>query len=601
MKKFFGSLGSFFSNLAYMLKLMFIISPAFFILAALSSLISGVGGVLQPYLLGKIIDGLLGEAEFVKIIICAVLVIAFLYLAKLNQRMLFSMNRVVTEKLGIHMEEQILDAMDNVRISQMDSPEFQNRVEQAKNLTKRTPHSIFMNLLGMITLAATAIGFIILLAQLNILYLLILIASCILVGIVNRKYEENVMFCLFANTPERRKSSYFSSLLTQRENLEEIHQYNAMAFFKRLFKFNADTQIERSWKIFRKNGFLYSLAAVVSYAGCGVVYVLILREAFLGRISVGDVAMYLSATIGIQGLLLQLIDGVTQLPEDCAVMRNYRSLLDELRASKKESPKDLPDTVSTEGAAVAAFNNVSFAYPGSENKVFDSQSFTIARGEHVAVVGINGAGKTTLVRLLCGMYDEYEGDILLNGHDLRTMSNEDRSKSVAVMFQSYLKPSIQLGEAVSLCGADEQNHERLERVLRECDYCPEEGTAVELTRMFAPNGLIPSGGQWQRIALARMLYRDSDICVLDEPSAALDPQAEDKVFKLIADLERNKTVIFVTHRLASVRSVDKILFIDSTGKIHSSDHNTLMATNPEYNALYTAQAEKYVDQDNEQS
>ena len=596
MKKFFGAIGSFFSNLAYMLKLMFIISPAFFILAALSSLISGVGGVLQPYLLGKIIDGLLGGTEFVKIVLCAVLVIAFLYLAKLNQRLLFSMNRVVTEKLGIHMEGQILDAMDNVRISQMDSPEFQNRVEQAKNLTKRTPHSIFMNLLGMITLAATAVGFVILLIRLNVWYLLILIASCILVGIVNRRYEENVMSCLFANTPERRKASYFSSLHTQRENLEEIHQYNAMSFFKRRFRLNADTQIQRSWRIFRKNGLLYSLAAIVSYAGCGGVYVLILREAFLGRISVGDVAMYLSATIGIQGLLLQLIDGVTQLPEDCAVMRNYRSLLDELRTSEKAAQEEPSTVAAPDDPAVAAFNNVSFAYPDSEKSVFKSQSFTIDRGEHVAVVGINGAGKTTLVRLLCGMYDEYDGSILLNGRDLRTMDNEERSKSVAVMFQSYLKPSVQLGEAVSLCDADGQDPGRLDRVLTECDYYPEEGTSAELTRMFAPNGLIPSGGQWQRIALARMLYRDSEIYILDEPSAALDPQAEDKVFRLIAELERDKTVIFVTHRLASVRSVDKILFIDSAGEIHSSDHSTLMATNSEYNALYTAQAGKYVDQ-----
>lgn len=593
MKRLRENFRKFISNIGYMFCLIMKSAPLYFILAIVMSVFTGLGTVFQAYFLSKILDGLTIGLQFTTICLYAVAILAWNYVTKLQNRMLFSMNRVVTEDIGTRMEKEILEAMDHVDAATLDNPQIQNRIEQAKNLTKRVPHSIFMNLLGMLGLIATTIGFITLLWKLEWWYVFVILLSSVFIFIINNRYEENVVAYLFAGSVERRKTAYYSSLLTQRENIEEIHQYNAMGYFKKEYAFNAKKQINRFWGIFRSYSLLYTGAALISYIGCGLVYILILRKAFLGEITVGEVTMYLTACITLQGITIELIDGICALPPDCIVLENYTSLLKELNTPKKEEKKSFSVPCSDDHVCIQ-FEDVSFSYPNTDHKIFEHASFTIQSGQRAAIVGINGSGKTTLVRLLSGMYTSFEGNIYINGVEIRSMSPEERQKAVAVMYQNYLKPSLSVKDAVTFGAECSDEEQKIKDILKQCDFSVE-NLDTELTKQFDRNGLTPSGGQWQRLALARMLFRDCSIYVLDEPSAALDPQAEDELFKLIEAMSGSKTVLFITHRLASVRNADTIIFIDSAGTVWQAAHSEMMNINKEYNSLYTKQASKYTD------
>jgi ABC-type transport system involved in cytochrome bd biosynthesis fused ATPase/permease subunit len=175
------------------------------------------------------------------------------------------------------------------------------------------------------------------------------------------------------------------------------------------------------------------------------------------------------------------------------------------------------------------------------------------------------------------------------------MSKGDMQKAISVLFQNYIKPSMSLREAVSYSSGD-SDLERINHAINQGQLDVEmfpNGIDTQLTKNFDRDGIIPSGGQWQKIALARMFYRNTGVFILDEPSAALDPQAEDEVFRLINEMKGEKTILFITHRLASVLSSDTVIYLDETGKAHQNTHEELMKENEKYKKLYLTQANKY--------
>ena len=579
----FQFLAKVFDNLGYILKIMLTTAPLFLVLTLLFSLFSGLGNVAQSFFIGKIVDGVTLSASFLSVIPYAVAIIVFQLLAKLQNRTLFALNRVVTEEISVKMEGDILDLTSSISLSKMDEPGFLNRMEQARNLVKRTPNSVFMILFGAVSLLAGTVGYVVILSRINFLYVLILIACSVLVFAANNRYEDNVMGFLFAMSPERRKMTYFSDLLTKRDSFEEIRSYHAAEYFQKEYQKNARKQINASWGIFRRHTAFYSLAALLAYAGCGLVYILIIRRACLGQISLGDMTMFLTACLGFQAGLTELTDGLCSLPPQLNALQNYRDVVSELKAQKPVGAFQ-PAGVSGTGRPLVQVEDLTFSYPGTEKNVLNHISFQIQKGECVALVGTNGSGKTTLVRLLSGFYEGYQGKI-------------QTASTPAVLFQNYLKPSLTVGESISYSAVDDGNREKISEVLEKSGYPSDnlpKGLDTSLTRTFAKDGVIPSGGQWQRLALARMFYQDSPLYILDEPSAALDPQAEDEVFRLLASMKGEKSILFITHRLASVSIADKVIYLNPQGQAVQGTHQELMENCPPYRELYELQSSKYL-------
>ena len=386
-------------NLQYVVGFILRIAPLFFALAMFGAILAGFGGVCQSYFISKILDGIIENRSYMILSTYAVIIILFQAVLKLQNRLLFALNRVVTEEIGNDMEYQILSKLDKVPVSKMDDPKFLSRLEQARNLTKRTPNSVLMQLFGSVSLLVGTIGYVVILGQINFYYILILAISTIWVLIANNQYEENVMAYLFSMSPQRRKMAYYSDVMLNRENFEEIRSYNAMNYLRHKFQVAAKDQLKASKAIFGKYAYTYALATCTAYAGCGVVYLLIIYQAIQGTVSIGDAAMFLTACIGFQAGLTELIDGICALPPQLHAIDHYRKTLEELDESIVVSTDIKVNTVKADPLIEA--KNLSFAYPGTEKIIIRNATFTICSGECVALVGKNGSGSISKSQHYC--------------------------------------------------------------------------------------------------------------------------------------------------------------------------------------------------------
>jgi ABC-type multidrug transport system fused ATPase/permease subunit len=252
------------------------------------------------------------------------------------------------------------------------------------------------------------------------------------------------------------------------------------------------------------------------------------------------------------------------------------------------------------------FDHVSFRYPGTERDVLCDVSMKLDPGETLVLVGLNGAGKTTLLKLLTRLYDPTGGRILLDGHDLREYDVDDLYRMFGIIFQDYGKYADSVAENIRY---GDIHKERIEENIHEAarQSAAEEfiqalpdGYETPLMRIFEPNGRELSIGQWQKLAIARAFYGESDVLILDEPTASLDPLAEQEIFRQFDLLREDKTTIFVSHRLSSATVADQVIVLEDGQVIENGTHLELMALEGKYHKLFSTQAERYISKQEEE-
>ncbi|MBR2987954.1 MAG: ATP-binding cassette domain-containing protein, partial [Clostridia bacterium] len=252
------------------------------------------------------------------------------------------------------------------------------------------------------------------------------------------------------------------------------------------------------------------------------------------------------------------------------------------------------------------FKNVSFSYPGTDRKVLKNINLRLDPCDTVVLVGLNGAGKTTLLKLLTRLYDPTEGVILLDGHDIREYDPKELYKIFGIIFQDFGKYAFSVKENIAFSRyRDEIDMARVteaaeQSASREFIENLPDGYDTPLMRYFEKNGIELSIGQWQKLSVARAFYSDSDILILDEPTASLDPMAEQEIFNQFDRLKKDKTTIFVSHRLSSATTANKIVVLKYGEIIEMGDHQSLMAKGGEYYTLFSTQAKRYISTENEQ-
>lgn len=353
---------------------------------------------------------------------------------------------------------------------------------------------------------------------------------------------------------------------------------------------------------FRYNG----LGSLAGFAMNLTIYLTVGMRALAGLFPVGSIVQYV-------GGIGQFVSGFTTFAAQITLLNsNVEALELILRYLGMGEPEEKSGLIGRGGGQCGGktvleeplrsadsleieFRNVSFTYPGTESKALDNLSFAIHPGEKLAVVGVNGSGKTTMIKLLCGLYEPDQGEILVNGRDIRELDQEACRKLFGVVFQDFQLFSFGLGQ--NLAGSRIYDGERARAALEEAGFGARlAGMDLEtsLYKDFNPQGVEISGGEAQKIAIARALYRQAPILILDEPTAALDPQAEYEVYEKLNHISENRTAIFISHRMSSCRFCGRILVLDGGRLVQEGSHEELLRdSGGRYFALWHAQEQYY--------
>lgn len=325
----------------------------------------------------------------------------------------------------------------------------------------------------------------------------------------------------------------------------------------------------------------------------GVAYVYLLKAVLDGGLSASAFLLYFTAISGFTTWIGGILDDCSAVYQESQGIGAVLAYIDCEEPFRFEGGRPLPDTTSCE----LRLENVTFRYPGSEKNLFEHLDLTVHPGEKLAVVGLNGAGKTTLVMLLCGFYDPNEGRVTLNGIDIREFDRREYYRLLCAVFQKFSVLDVTIAENVAQ-RADDIDMDRVWQCLElaglaDFVHSLPDSVRTHVGRDVFLDGTLFSGGQTQRLMLARALYKGGPILVLDEPTAALDPIAESDLYEKYSEMSAGKTSLFISHRLASTRFCDRILFLADGKIIEEGTHETLLAENGEYAKLYEIQSRYY--------
>ena len=397
---------------------------------------------------------------------------------------------------------------------------------------------------------------------------------------------------------ERRQMNYYSDVLVNKDMVKEIRLLDLSdTFIDRFMRVFSD-YYRGVRKLITQESTFQIIFGVLTVATNLYFYLHIAKDVFSGNILIGDYTLYTTAIVSIASCVTTLINTSATIYEGTLFIDNLISFMKEKQTlvARIAEPRKI-----THGAShTIEFDNVSFRYPGTERDVLKNVNLKFTADDTVVLVGLNGAGKTTLIKLLTRLYDPTEGCIYLDGYDIRDYDVKDLYSMFGIVFQDFGKYAVSVSENIAFGDIHKQySDEDVKRSAKEAnaiDYISElpDGFDTPLMRIFEKNGIELSGGQWQKLAIARAFYAESDVLILDEPTAALDPIAEKNVFDQFDRLRENKMTIFVSHRLSSATDADIIVVLEGGQVIETGTHSELMAKGGKYYELFSVQAEKYV-------
>lgn len=396
----------------------------------------------------------------------------------------------------------------------------------------------------------------------------------------------------------RAYSHYYSSLMRDKKKSMDLRMYKQLEMAE--YYQNSVNMFgvgSRSAKMSATSiGVCQGVSTAVSALLSGVVYVFVGLKAIGGAFGVGSVTQYVSAITRLTGFVSQLLDVIGHMRTNAGFLKTTYEFL------------DIPNTMyqgslTTEKRAdrqyEVEFQDVSFKYPGSDMWALRHVNIKFRVGKRLAIVGENGSGKTTFIKLLCRLYDPQEGQILLNGIDIRKYRYDDYMNIFSIVFQDFQLMSQPLGANVA--GDIEYDKRRAQKVLEDAGFSErfasmENGLDTMLYKEISDDGVDVSGGEAQKIAIARALYKDAPFIILDEPTAALDPIAEAEIYSRFNDIAGDKTAIYISHRLSSCKFCDEIVVFQEGAVIQQGTHDELVADKSgKYYELWNAQAQYYTE------
>lgn len=519
---------------------------------------------------------------------------ALAIISDMLSRAITLMDSLLGDLFSNHTSVRIMEHAATLDLDQFEDAVFYDKLERARQQTVgRTIllSQVMGQVQDLITMGFLAVG----LMAFNP-WLIVLLLIAIIPAFLGESHFNDQSYALTrGQTPERRELDYVRYLGASDETAKEVKIFDLSGFiidrFKQLSnKFYWDNRrlsIQRSlW------GTFFAMLGSIGYYAA---YVYIIIKAVEGTVSIGELAFLAGSFRQLRSLLEGILTRFTAVSQGAIYLRDFFEFFDiKPKIKLADKPLPFPKTIQ-EGFT---FEDVGFKYINSERWANRHLNFTLQPGEKLALVGENGAGKTTLVKLLARLYDPTEGRILLDGHDLRDYDLADVRLNVGIIFQDYLRYQMTFAQNIAVGNiAQKENRPLIENSARQslADKLAARLPGAydqQLGKRFA-DGVELSGGEWQKVALARAYMRDAQLLILDEPTSALDARAEYDVFQRFAELTKGKSAVLISHRFSTVRMADRILVLEKGELIEIGSHEELLIKGGRYAELFDLQAMGY--------
>lgn len=478
-----------------------------------------------------------------------------------------------------------------------ENPKILNDIESAWTSVSNNDTGIegmFHKLFGVFGSIIAFMGYVTIVATLSPLVLAYLIINVLITYFLNLKVKRYEYGRKNDIADINRKSNYIYKTMYDFSYGKDIRIYRLNKWLSNKFKNFKKNHVG----IYKKIQYKYFKAAVVDVLLLlvreGIIYAYLIYQVLYRGMSIGNFSMYFITIGGFAAWMQNIMNDLAHINTQNLYLNDFRDFLEIKDEDETENPVNMPKELPYG----IEFKNVSFKYPNTNRYIYKDISLKITKGQRLAIVGINGAGKTTFVKLLTRLYQPTEGEILLNGINIKKFTKEEYYKIFSVVFQDIKMLAFTVEENVALTHKDNINREKVIEAIDMAGMSEKinslhKGIDTSVLKILDNNGIEFSGGQNQRIALARALYKDGNVVILDEPTAALDPIAEYNMYKDFDKIIGDKTAVYISHRLASTRFCDAIAFFEN-GKVKEyGTHDELLKKNGSYAEMFNVQAQYY--------
>ncbi len=576
--------------------------PGFTVSLAAMALIGGVLPGATAWISKLLIDAVVGAANHgggAAVVHRVVILVALQLALYLGSALLSSLQTLVQSALqeltGNRVQLTLMEHANRLDLAFFEDPKFYDSLQQAQREATQRPLGMVQQLFNMARSLITFLSMVALMARLGWVVAVVALIAPIPSFIASSRYGWQGYRLAMRQSPDRRRMGYYMDLLTRDTYNKEIKLFGLGEHF-----------IER-WKVFaarfyRENAILLRHRTLMGYLWGSLTtlvtsgtFLYVALQAIARRLTLGDLTLYTQAVSNVQSSFQSFLGSISSLYEGGLYLNNLFEFLDyepTIRNRPDAVPLALPLHVGIE------FRNVSFTYPGKKVPALRSISFRVDLDETVALVGQNGAGKTTIVKLLTRLYDPDEGQIFLDGRDIREYDLASLRRAIGVIFQDYVTYFFSAAENIGVGRLDGmEDREQIE------DAAGKSGAAAVIERLpkgyettlgrWFDEGTQLSGGEWQKVALARAFMRDAEVLILDEPTASLDARAEYEIFARMQALTEGKMALFISHRFSTVRLADRILVLEDGLIKEDGTHVELLALGGTYAELFNLQAAAY--------
>lgn len=578
-------------SVSWVSKLLYKFSPGLFIAVFITQIITAISPFVRTKILSQLIDSLTSGGQdswvnpFIVFLVVGLITSIFFYAQGQLNRILDIKLQAYLRNIFItkvaHLDYQHLESKDTSALISKVDEEFGWRIRQ----TVSDISNLFFNLMSLVAIT------IIILPKYPFIWLILLVAQ-IPQYLVERYWVKKDWQNFEANSGKTKEMWDLNYQLRQKNYIAELRINNAVDYlvgkFNGIFDFITGQKISLRIAKTPSEVLITLLSIIVS----GISLVIIIKDVKLGILTIGAFTFYFDTIRRVGEVFQNFVYTTVSITENSYHIDNFKQVLEienVIKSGRKKLTSNKPPLIE--------FKNVSFKYPGSDRYVFENLSFRIMPGEEIALVGENGAGKSTLIKLICNFYYPNQGSILIDGIDSRDLNLKNWYEHLAYLTQEFnnfgnmtLKENVTIGDPSKAI-----NETEILSALSHADakFWKKYKNGLETRMSQRYGGEEPSWGQWQKISIARIFYRNSSVMILDEPTASIDAVSEFKIFNELYRSIKNKTLIIVSHRFSTVRNAQRILVLDKGVILEQGSHNELLAKNGLYAQSFALQAEGY--------